>query len=194
MTGSRDAPLIRLTAGTINATVSVSWGKHMDFVAESERLYLRPIAPIDWEAFCEYALSNRAKLSMGSNNVGDAWRSFTYLFGHQHLRGYAPQALVLRNGDGKAIGVAGPHFPPDWPEPELGWQIWDGAFEGKGYASEGVIAARKWSAETFGWRRMASYIKEENTRSIRLAERLGCTRDDGAKRRPDGSPVWRHPE
>lgn len=164
------------------------------YVAESERLRLRPIAALDWEVFRDYSLSERAKLSMGTDNVGDAWKHFTSFVGHQQLRGFAPQAIVLRQGDGRAIGVAGPHFPADWPEPELGWQIWDGAFEGKGYASEAVIAARKWSRETFGWHHMASYIKEDNTRSIRLAERLGCTRDEAATRRPDGSPVWRHPE
>ena len=166
----------------------------MSFVAGSERILLRPIAQRDWEVFRDYSLSKRAKLSMGTDNVGDAWRSFAYFIGHQQLKGFAPQAIVLRHGEDRAIGVAGPHFPPDWPEPELGWQIWDASCEGKGYASEAVVAARRWSGETFGWRHMASYIKEENVRSIRLAERLGCTLDETAKRRPDGSPVWRHPE
>ena len=164
------------------------------YVAESERLLLRPIDAMDWEVFCQYSLSERAKLSLGSDNIGNAWKNFTLLVGHQALRGYAPQASVLRQEKDRAIGVAGPHFPPDWPEPELGWQIWDGAYEGKGYASEAVIAARKWSAQTFGWRNMVSYIKPDNTRSIRLAQRLGCTLDETAERRPDGSPVWRHPE
>ena len=164
------------------------------YIAKSERLLLRPIEAKDWEVFCRYSLSERAKLSMGTDNVGDAWNNFCSLVGHQHLRGFAPQVIVLRHEEDQAIGVAGPHFPPDWPEPELGWQIWDGACEGKGYASEAVIAARAWARATFGWRRMALYIKPDNTRSIRLAERLGCTRDDAAPRRPDGSPVWRHPE
>lgn len=115
----------------------------MDFVAESERVFLRPITQIDWEMFRDYALNKRAKLSMGTDNVGDAWRSFAYLIGHQQLRGFAPQAVVLRRGENRAIGVAGPHYPLDWPEPELGWQIWDASCEGKGYASEAVVAARK---------------------------------------------------
>jgi len=40
---------------------------------------------------------------------------------------------------------------------------------------------------------MVSYIKDGNVRSVRLAERLGCTLDATAPRRADGSPVWRHP-
>lgn len=188
-------PILRLPFHGIVAINAVPSGAIvMNFVAKTERLLLRPIAPIDWVVFRDYSLSDRAKLSMGTDNVGDAWRSFAYLIGHQQLKGFAPQAIVLRHGEDRAIGVAGPHFPPDWPEPELGWQIWDASCEGKGYAFEAVVAARSWSAETFGWRRMASYIKEENVRSIRLAERLGCTLDETAKRRPDGSPVWRHPE
>ncbi len=115
----------------------------MSFVAESERVFLRPIAQRDWEVFRDYSLSKRAKLSMGTDNVGDAWRSFAYFIGHQQLKGFAPQAIVLRHGEDRAIGVAGPHFPPDWPEPEHGWQIWDASCEGKGYASEAVVAARR---------------------------------------------------
>ena len=166
----------------------------MNFLAESERLRLRPVAPGDWPVFHDYALSERASLSMGSNTLGGAWRNFAHLIGHQHIRGFAPLAIVIRGGEDRAIGMSGPYFPPDWPEPELGWQIWDAAFEGRGYAHEAVVTARTWAAQTYGWRRMASYIKEENLRSIRLAERLGCTLDETAQRRADNSPVWRHPE
>lgn len=165
----------------------------MTFVAESERLLLRPIAARDWTVFRDYSMSERAKLSMGSETLGGAWKNFAYLIGHHHLRGFAPLAIVVRGAKDRAVGMSGPYFPPDWPEPELGWQIWDPTMEGKGIASEAVVAARAWAAETFGWTRMASYINEENTRSIRLAERLGCTLDDAAPRRPDNSPVWRHP-
>lgn len=165
----------------------------MTFAAESERLLFRALAPGDWHAFCAYSLSERASLSMGSETEGDAWRHFAHLLGHLALRGYAPLAFVLREVPHHAVGVAGPYFAQDWPEPELGWQIWDASLEGKGYASEAVLAARNWCADTYGWTRMVSYIKPGNTRSEKLAERLGCTLDGTAVRRPDGSPVWRHP-
>ena len=165
----------------------------MNYVAKSERLLLRPVEPGDWPVFREYTLSDRASLSMGADTLGKAWGNFAHLVGHRHIRGFAPLVIVVRGGEDRAIGMAGPYFPADWPEPELGWQIWDATCEGQGYAYEAVVAARKWSAESYGWKRMASYIKEGNIRSIRLAERLGCTLDETAQRRADGSPVWRHP-
>lgn len=165
----------------------------MTFVTGSERLLLRRLEPEDWEMFRDYSLSERAYLSLGAETEGDAFRHFAHLLGHLALRGYAPLAFVLRDASHRAVGVAGPYFSPDWPEPEIGWQIWDPALEGKGYAREAVLAARRWCAENYGWTRMVSYIKPGNTRSEKLAERLGCIIDDTALRRPDGSPVWRHP-
>ena len=165
----------------------------LTFIASSDRLLLRPLAPGDWDAFRAYSLSDRASLSLPAETEGDAWRHFVHLLGHLAMRGYAPLAFVLRAAPEKAVGVAGPYFASDWPEPELGWQIWDASLEGKGYASEAVLTARAWCAETYGWQRMVSYIKPGNLRSEKLAERLGCVLDDDAARRPDGSPVWRHP-
>jgi RimJ/RimL family protein N-acetyltransferase len=167
---------------------------NMTITAESERLYLRPTAAGDWPVFRDYALSERAQLSMGVDTETAAWQGFAHLIGHRNIRGFAPFAISLRSGNGRAIGMAGPYFPAGWPEPELGWQLWDGQFEGKGYASEAVVMARSWCAGAFGWKNMVSYINEGNVPSIRLAERLGCRRDETAQRRADGSPVWRHPE
>lgn len=165
----------------------------MNFVAESERLLFRLLTPGDWSAFRAYSLSDRPRLSMGAETEGDAWRAFAHVMGYQAIRGYGPFAFVLRNAPQRAVGFAGPYFAEDWPEPGLGWQIWDAALEGKGYASEAVVAARDWCAESYGWTRMASYIKSGNTPSEKLAERVGCTLYEAAARRPDGSPVWRHP-
>lgn len=165
----------------------------MTIITTSERFILRPICPGDWPVFRDYALSERARHSMGADTEGAAWRNFAILVGHQEIRGFAPFAIVPRGGEDRVIGVAGPFFPPDWPEPELGWQIWDGEYEGKGVAYEAAVAARAWLADAYGWTRMVSYIREANVRSIALAKRLGCTLDATAERRADGSPVWRHP-
>ena len=67
-------------------------------------------------------------------------------------------------------------FNDGWDEPELGWHIYDG-FEGKGYAYQATIAARRYSARHFGLDRVISYIDPENTRSVALAERLDAWRD-----------------
>ena len=179
---------------TMPPTTHRAHARTMSVEAESARLYLRPVAPSDWPVFRDYALSERARVSMGADTETAAWQGFAHLIGHRQIRGFAPLAIVLRGGDDRAIGMTGPYFPAGWPEPELGWQLWDGEFEGKGYAYEAVVTARSWCAEAFGWQRMVSYIKEGNVRSIRLAERLGCVLDETARRRADGSPVWRHPE
>lgn len=159
----------------------------------TERLVLRSLAAKDWPEFRDYAGSDRSIPSGGPYTAGQAWRTFAMWIGHWELRGYGLLALELREWPERAIGIAGPFFPPDAPEPEIGWQIWDPEFEGRGYAYEAALAARRWACESFGFQRPVSYIKEGNERSIRLAEKLGCVRDDRAKRRPDGLPVWRHP-
>ena len=53
-------------------------------------------------------------------------------------------------------------------------------------------AARE-HAWAMGLTDLVSYVEPPNAASIRLAERLGCSRDDAA-RRPDPSDfVYRHP-
>jgi len=161
---------------------------------ETERLVLRKLEARDWPAYLEYAQSERTEPEGGPFTLGQAWRAFAVLAGHWSLRGYGLLAFHPRDGRDRAIGIAGPFFPPDWPEPEIGWQIWDKTFEGNGFAYEAAVEARAWCAETLGWLQPVSYIRENNARSIKLAKRLGCVLDDTAKRRPDGAPVWRHPD
>ncbi|WP_082181776.1 GNAT family N-acetyltransferase [Aestuariivita boseongensis] len=159
----------------------------------TERLTLRRLAAEDWQQFNMYAGSDRSIPSGGPYSEGKAWRTFAMWIGHWEIRGYGLLACDLRVRPNKVIGIAGPFFPPDAPEPEIGWQIWDPEFEGKGYAYEAAEAARRWACESLGLQRPVSYIKEGNERSIRLAKKLGCVRDERARRRPDGLPVWRHP-
>jgi len=92
----------------------------MTFLAASERLYLRAGLPGDWPVFRDYALSDRARLSMAADTETAAWQGFAHLIGHQQIRGFAPLAIVPRDGKGRAIGMAGPYFPAGWPEPEMG--------------------------------------------------------------------------
>ena len=160
---------------------------------ETERLVLRKLAATDWPEFSPYALSDRSIPSGGPHTIGQAWRTFAIWIGHWELRGYGLLAIELRERPGTAIGIAGPYFPADAPEPEIGWQIWDPEAEGKGYAYEAAQAARRWACDALGMTQPVSYIMDGNARSIRLAERLGCIRDEKAPRRPDGLPVWRHP-
>ncbi len=162
-------------------------------VLRTERLVLRAQEPSDFEAYVRYYRSERGRMTGGSDDRSAAWKSFCHLTGHWVHRGYSMFTLVERDS-GLPVGQAGPWAPEGWPEPEIGWMLWDAAREGLGYAREAAGAARHWAYETLGWATCVSYIKPGNDRSIRLAERLG------ARLEPDpvqfsGKPylVYRHP-
>jgi RimJ/RimL family protein N-acetyltransferase len=57
--------------------------------------------------------------------------------------------------------------------PELGWILWDG-YEGHGLASEAAAAVLRFAWGELGWMTLVSGIHEANTKSARLAERLGA--------------------
>jgi RimJ/RimL family protein N-acetyltransferase len=58
-------------------------------------------------------------------------------------------------------------------ETELGWAI-SSAYWGHGYATEAARAARAWGYEERGVERLISLIDPRNTRSIRVADKLGA--------------------
>lgn len=163
---------------------------------ETGRLVLRAPNSRDWDACAAFLCSDRSRFMDGPYTRESAWRSMGHLIGHWVLRGYGMFIFCLKGTD-KAIGAAGPFFPEGWPEPEIGWSVWDTGAEGKGYAHEAAEAARTHAFLALGWKTAVSYIDPDNTRSIRLAERLGCVRDPAAPlpALPDweGTLVYRHP-
>lgn len=80
---------------------------------------------------------------------------------------------------------------PRFPEPELGWQLYSEA-EGKGFAFEAAIAMREWAFQERGLKTLVSYMDPDNARSIQLAERLGATVDEDARKQDPGDLVYRH--
>jgi RimJ/RimL family protein N-acetyltransferase len=58
-------------------------------------------------------------------------------------------------------------------QPELGWAL-ARAYWGRGYATEGALAARDWARDEIGIDRLISVIAPENVRSQRVAEKLGA--------------------
>ena len=158
-------------------------------VLETERLRLRAPEPRDFEAFAGFLGSARARFMGGPVPRWRARRAFRHVLGHWPLRGYGP--FVIER-EGVAIGQGGPWRPADSREVEMGYCLWDGAHEGHGYALEAMRAARA-EAWSLGLVQLVSYIEPPNAPSIRLAERLGCARDDGARRPDPGDLVYRHP-
>jgi RimJ/RimL family protein N-acetyltransferase len=158
----------------------------------TDRLVLRQPIASDWEPAAAFMTSPRADYVGGSSDRGAVWRSFAHVVGHWVLRGYG-MFVFCEKGSDRPLGMVGPFFPESWAEPELGWSVWSAADEGKGYVHEATLAARRHAYDTLGWRTAISYIDPRNTRSIRLAERLGAVRDDTADRPEPGDLVYRHP-
>ncbi len=161
---------------------------------ETERLILRAPEASDFGVLAPFVMSNRASFIGGGTDkdISHAWRILAILSGHWHLRGYGVYVLVPKNSD-TPIGSMGPWNPEGWPEPELSWTIWDADAEGKGYAFEAMIEIRRYAYDVLGWETAVSYIDAANTRSIALAERMGCVVDTGAKGPHADDVVYRHP-
>ncbi|SDZ73812.1 GNAT family N-acetyltransferase [Rubrimonas cliftonensis] len=161
-------------------------------VLETERLRLRAPCAADAAAFEAFFTSGRSKFVGGPVEPGRPWRILAAHVGQWALNGFGMWVVTAR-GDDAALGLVGCWAPGDWPEPELGWQMFEGA-EGRGFAFEAAQAARRCAYGRFGWTTAVSYIDPDNARSRRLADRLGCVVEPDAPT-PRGEPllVYRHP-
>ncbi len=159
------------------------------------RLVLRRPAGRDWPQAREFFLSDRSAGIGGPLTLGRAWRMFASELGHWDICGYG-MWTVTRRGDDTAIGMIGPWTPADWPETEIGWMIWSADLQGIGIATEAAQATIRHAYEVLGWQTAVSYIAPTNTRSIRLAEKLGAVVDPDAAQPPVDKPVlvYRHPQ
>jgi RimJ/RimL family protein N-acetyltransferase len=158
----------------------------------TERLTLRAPRLEDFEPYAAFFASDRAELERGRRDRAEAWKEFSAVAGHWLLRGYGGFSVEER-ATGGYLGEVGVFHEDCYPEPELGWMVVATA-EGRGIAREAAHAVRQWAYRTLGLTTLVSYIDARNTRSIRLAERLGAFRDDGAAL-PEkwDCLVYRHP-
>lgn len=165
----------------------------MTQMLETQRLRLRPPSREDVPAATEFYISERSQYAGGHVPRFRAWSNAAAILGHWAVRGYGLWA-VTEKGNDTALGFVGPYYPDGWPETEIGWVLFADA-EGKGIAAEAAIAARDHAHAVLGWRDIVSYIAPENTRSIKLAEKLGASRDLNAvvPKPEDPCLVYRHP-
>ena len=164
---------------------------------ETDRLVLRAPCLDDLGVWMAFLASERASVIGGpQTDAGQAWRAFAHIAGMWALRGFGSLVFAQKNAPDYPLGACGPWFPIGWPEPELGWQVWDLSAEGNGFAFEAATAARRFAYDSLGWQQPVSYIDPQNARSIALAERLGCTLDPNADTpfRDKCDLVYRHPE
>lgn len=158
---------------------------------ETDRLILRPPVEADGEPYVAFYQSDRAKYVGGVLDERKAWYAFYTELGHWALRGYGT-FIVTRKSMNRSIGVVGPFYPHTWPEPEIGYIVFEGA-EGQGIAFEAAMASRAFAYRHLGWTTAVSYIDPLNERSIRLAGRMGASLDPDAVSLDEGDLVYRHP-
>ncbi|TQV68079.1 GNAT family N-acetyltransferase [Denitrobaculum tricleocarpae] len=158
---------------------------------ETERLLLRVPEMKDWPDYAELMLSPRAVYMGGPFTTPVAWGMFCHDLAQWQLFGHGALMIETRE-TGRCLGQVGINYGPLFPEHELGWILYEDA-EGKGYACEAARALRNWAFEVRGLKTLVSYIDPENTRSRRLAERLGATLDPAAPGQDPTDLVFRHP-
>ncbi|SDE29166.1 Protein N-acetyltransferase, RimJ/RimL family [Paracoccus isoporae] len=160
-------------------------------ILETKRLILREPRNADWEAVRAFSMSDRSRHVGGPFNEWQAWSSLVSVAGHWAIRGYG-MWTVEDKATGGVTGRIGIINHIDWPEPELGWQIFEG-FEGKGLAYEAAMAARNHAQGSMGMGPLISQIAHDNTRSRRLAERMGAVIESEGEVRGTPCLIYRHP-
>lgn len=159
---------------------------------ETERLTLRCPRESDIDAMVDFYGSDRATYVGGRMSRIDCWRYLASAIGHWHLRGWGRWTCVEKS-TGAAVGIVGLHAPEGWPEPEIGWTLYNG-FEGKGYAAEAARASIRYAYEVAGWTTAISLVDPANARSATLAQRLGAVHDGQFEHEVYGTmDIWRHP-
>lgn len=154
---------------------------------KTQRLHLRPHTRADFELMVALYASDRSKYIGGPKDRKAVWLNFMAGIGQWSLDGYGAWAIE-RLADGQTVGQVAVSKPPNFPELELGWTLFED-FEKQGYALEAASMAKKFAIETLKTDTLVSYIDPENLSSQRLAIKLGARRDYEAQA-PDNNPAW----
>ena len=165
-------------------------------VLETERLTLSAPSEEGAERFVDFLKTDRSRFIGGpDDSYREVTRAYSHMAGLWVLRGYSAFSWALK--DGTVIGHGGPWYPLYWPEPEFGWIIYDGKYEGQGYATEAMTVLRDWAWDTLGLTTCVAFIDPGNDASAAVANRLGGARDPETPNPFDDGEidVWRfYPE
>lgn len=171
---------------------------------ESPRLVLRRIGPSDFDFFIRLHADPEVALYLAQGRPRSSEESLRWL--QSVLRGYEElglgQLAVQRKSDGLLIGRCGlselvvetrpsvGSVPRGWfqraevPaaatvvfERELGYTL-DRSSWGQGYASEAARYALDYARDVLQLSRVVAVIRQENIRSLRVAQRLGAQHED----------------
>ena len=120
----------------------------------------------------------------------DAWWDFVQLASGWMLHGHGGWTIEA-TGTAEALGFVLIGLEPGDLEPEIGYLLGSHA-EGHGIAQEAACAVLSFARTTLKLTTLVSYIDPANTRSIRLATRIGAYRD-GEITDADGTTlIYRH--
>ena len=158
----------------------------------TERLVMRPLGIDDFAPLAGFYASDRSGFVGGPLSKELTWRVLAGEIGHWTLKGFGRWSVRLKDTDA-IIGLIGLWEPHAWPEPEIGWDLYEG-YEGKGYATEAGKAARDYAYGTLSWPTAISLVADGNDASARVAQRLGCQTDGRYTHPRFGTmTIWRHP-
>lgn len=160
-------------------------------VLETDRLILRAPDARDMAPMIGFFMSDHARFYGGPMTKCDAWYKFSAYVGQWVLRGYGFYAVTLKQ-DGTTIGMAGPHQPAHFSEPEMSWLLVSPDYQGQGFAHEACVAVLEHLFNTQGWDSVISYIDRDNAASLALAQRLGAQLDPQAVSPLPGCDGYRH--
>jgi RimJ/RimL family protein N-acetyltransferase len=145
---------------------------------DTERLYLRPMTMHDVDDLLALHSAPEVREFMPALDRDDVidrlrlddddWREY----GHGLF-------AVFASDDGRFLGRVALKYWPQFDEAEVGWVLRPDAW-GHGYATEAARGCAAWGLREFNYPYLTAMIRPANTRSIRVAERLGMTplRDD----------------
>lgn len=154
---------------------------------ETDRLLLRQWRAEDFEPYSEICADPDVMRYLGAKTLSRAecWRHMAFLIGHWELLGYGHFA-VEEKSTGHFIGRIGFLNPEGWPGFEIGWTLARSAW-GKGYATEGARCALEYAFDDLDKDHVISLIHPENEASMRVATRLGESREGATE--INGIPV-----
>jgi RimJ/RimL family protein N-acetyltransferase len=143
-------------------------------VLHTDRLVLRAFTPDDFEPFAQIVSDPEVVQYLDAGapiSREECWRGMALFIGHWHLRGYGWWAVEDRRSR-DFLGRIGLYNPEGWPGIEIGWLLRRDKW-GAGLATEGATAALTFAFDVVGATHVISLIDVRNTRSIRVAEKIG---------------------
>ncbi|HYW17039.1 MAG TPA: GNAT family N-acetyltransferase [Allosphingosinicella sp.] len=168
-------------------------------VLETERLRLRPFRAGDLDSQWASMTDPEVVRFLGgvAQSREETWRKILGSPGLWALLGYG-YWVAERRGDGAYLGQIGfADFKRDMSPgiegiPEMGW-IMAREAQGRGYATEAVLAALDWADAALGGGEIVAIISHENGASIRIAEKAGFSHREEAAYKGEPILLFRRP-